>query len=143
MNEKYYFAYGSNMDRNQMSERCPKAEFVEVVKIPGYRFDLDIEGAATIKNDESSFVQGVLWTINEEDERSLDKCEGVAKSKYERKMITIETIKGTCNALVYISLRGSYQGCIRPDGYMNKILNAAKEFHFEADYIKLLESFPR
>lgn len=143
MNEKYYFAYGSNMDRKQMFERCPDAKFVEIVKLPGYRFDLDIKGAATIKSDESSFVQGIIWSINEDDERKLDKFEGVAIKCYEKKKIIIETIKGTCNASVYISLRGSYQGCIRPDGYMNKILNAAKKFHFEADYIKLLESFPR
>ena len=34
--EKHYFAYGSNMNLNQMAFRCPDAEVVEPVRLEGY-----------------------------------------------------------------------------------------------------------
>lgn len=39
--KKYYFAYGSNMDINQMKDRCPDAEFMNVAYLKGYRFVYD------------------------------------------------------------------------------------------------------
>ena len=32
-----YFAYGSNMNLNQMAFRCPDAEVVDTVRLEGYR----------------------------------------------------------------------------------------------------------
>lgn len=37
MKESYYFAYGSNMNLDQMAYRCPAASVVENVKLEGYR----------------------------------------------------------------------------------------------------------
>jgi hypothetical protein len=37
MKETYYFAYGSNMNLDQMAYRCPAAFVVENVKLDGYR----------------------------------------------------------------------------------------------------------
>lgn len=37
MKEIYYFAYGSNMNLDQMEYRCPDAEVVENVRLEGYR----------------------------------------------------------------------------------------------------------
>lgn len=37
MKESYYFAYGSNMNLDQMAYRCPAASVVEKVKLEGYR----------------------------------------------------------------------------------------------------------
>lgn len=34
--EKHYFAYGSNMNLNQMAFRCPDAEVVGPVRLEGY-----------------------------------------------------------------------------------------------------------
>lgn len=36
MKESYYFAYGSNMNLDQMAYRCPAASVVENVKLDGY-----------------------------------------------------------------------------------------------------------
>ena len=35
--ERYYFAYGSNMNLEQMKYRCPAAEVVENVRLEDYR----------------------------------------------------------------------------------------------------------
>ena len=37
MEERYYFAYGSNMNLEQMKYRCPAAEVVENVRLEDYR----------------------------------------------------------------------------------------------------------
>ena len=42
--EKLYFAYGSNMNLNQMAFRCPDAEVVESVRLEGYRLAFRTNG---------------------------------------------------------------------------------------------------
>ena len=37
MEDRYYFAYGSNMNLEQMKYRCPAAEVVENVRLENYR----------------------------------------------------------------------------------------------------------
>ena len=79
-NEKLYFAYGSNMNLNQMAFRCPDAEVVDTVRLEGYRLAFCMNGGgngvATIIPAEGSCVDGVLWRISEQDERHLDHYEG-------------------------------------------------------------------
>ena len=62
--EKLYFAYGSNMNLNQMAFRCPDAEVVESVRLEGYRLAFRTNGGgngvATILPEEGSYVDGVL-----------------------------------------------------------------------------------
>lgn len=71
--EKLYFAYGSNMNLNQMAFRCPDAEVVESVRLEGYRLAFRTNGGgngvATILPEEGSYVDGVLWRISERDEQ--------------------------------------------------------------------------
>ena len=78
--EKLYFAYGSNMNLNQMAFRCPDAEVVESVRLEGYRLAFRTNGGgngvATILPKEGSYVDGVLWRISERDEQHLDHYEG-------------------------------------------------------------------
>ena len=75
--EKLYFAYGSNMNLNQMAFRCPDAEVVESVRLEGYRLAFRTNGGgngvATILPEEGSYVDGVLWRISERDEQHLDR----------------------------------------------------------------------
>ena len=58
MKETYYFAYGSNMNLDQMAYRCPAAFVVENVKLDGYRLTFcgrgKGSGVATILPEEGS-----------------------------------------------------------------------------------------
>jgi len=80
LEKKLYFAYGSNMDLNQMAFRCPDAEVLETVRLEGYRLAFRSNGGnrgvATILPDPDSHVDGVLWEISPEDERNLNFYEG-------------------------------------------------------------------
>ena len=99
MYRKHYFAYGSNMDKEQMKHRCPDSKLIGVAILKGYRFVYDgysclRKGAvANIVKDESEKVFGVLYEISENDERELDCCEGYPNS-YDKKEVEVEDFKG-------------------------------------------------
>ncbi len=75
MEERYYFAYGSNMNLEQMKYRCPAAEVVEMsgLKIIGWHSgEAPGNGVATVLPEKGSCVEGVLWKITEACEKNLD-----------------------------------------------------------------------
>ena len=76
MSNQLYFAYGSNMNLNQMAFRCPDAEVIESVQVENYRLAFRGSGVATILPESGSRVEGVLWRVSADDERSLDCYEG-------------------------------------------------------------------
>lgn len=62
-----------------MRLRCPHAEVVEAVRLEGYRLSFcggNNNGVATVLLEDGSHVDGVLWRISEQDEKSLDYYEG-------------------------------------------------------------------
>ena len=56
MEDRYYFAYGSNMNLEQMKYRCPAAEVVENVRLENY---LEIISVFDIV-----FLSHITYTIN-------------------------------------------------------------------------------
>ena len=77
---KLYFAYGSNMNRDQMAKRCPDAQMMDIVRLEDYclafRMNGGGHGLATILPEPGSFVDGVLWRVSKWDEQNLDRYEG-------------------------------------------------------------------
>ena len=74
MKERYYFAYGSNLNQAQMLQRCPKASPVSRAVLGGWR--LYWQGVLTILKDPGAQVHGALWKTTPKCERSLDRYEG-------------------------------------------------------------------
>ena len=56
-----YIAYGSNMNRDQMSVRCPHAKPLGAYYLDGWR--LVFIGVADIIKDKDARVPIVLWTL--------------------------------------------------------------------------------
>ena len=75
---KYYLAYGSNLNVDQMKYRCPDAKPAAVTKIPNYRL-LFRRGFLTIEPQQGSSVPVVVWKISDRDEKNLDRYEGYPK----------------------------------------------------------------
>lgn len=97
-----YFAYGSNMWREQMDKRCPDHKFFGHGILKGYRWIISARGYANVIQSEGDVVHGVVCRINEEDEASLDKAEGVHNGSYRKEILPIEIEKTNYNCLVYI-----------------------------------------
>ena len=101
-----YFAYGSNINLNQMAVRCPDAKVVEPAVLENYellfRGNGSSFGVATIAPKEGSQVQGLLWKITPYCEMSLDIYEGYPRL-YEKQAITLCTKSGKqVQAMVYV-----------------------------------------
>ena len=106
LEKKLYFAYGSNMDLNQMAFRCPDAQALETVRLEGYRLAFRSNGGnrgvATILPDPDSHVDGVLWEISPEDERNLNFYEGFPRL-YRKQILTLENRLGKeLTAMAYV-----------------------------------------
>ena len=131
---KLYFAYGSNMDESQMAHRCPTAKLVGKARLNGYKFIINSRGVASIIKNADNFVEGIMWSVFPEDEKALDRYEGISSNFYFKTEITVESLQtGEQSAtIVYIASDNSF-GLPRP-GYQEKIIRAAEEFKFNTKY---------
>lgn len=94
-NEQLYFAYGSNINLEQMAWRCPGAEVFGPAVLEGYELlfrgnSRRGSGVATIAPKKGSRVYGLLWKITPGNEQSLDIYEGYP-SLYEKETLLVRT----------------------------------------------------
>ena len=75
MSRKEYFAYGSNLNFEQMAYRCPEATVVGTAKLDGYELAFR-RGYLTILPKEGASVEGLIWSVTDHDESQLDCYEG-------------------------------------------------------------------
>ena len=102
MENTLYFAYGSNINLGQMEYRCPDASVVGPVVLEGWELLFRRGGFATIAPKEGETVQGLLWSITPECERSLDRYEGYPRF-YDKKMVTVRDSEGrSLSVMAYI-----------------------------------------
>lgn len=89
MSERYYAAYGSNLNVDKMARRCPDAAVIGTTMIEGYEL-LYKEGWSgsylTIEPKADSQVPAAIWQISQEDERALDRYEGYPGLYYKKEM---------------------------------------------------------
>lgn len=136
-----YFAYGSNMDQEQMEKRCSGAKRIGKGILRGYKFALDEVGFATVTPQDGSIVEGVLWKISPANRDSLDIYEGVNSNCYRQSWLPVEDDNGeTTHALIYISERPENSGN-RRKGYLERVITAAKEQGLSEQYIKTIEKW--
>jgi len=77
-----YFAYGSNMNWQQMQERCPSARFFGVALLPDHKLAFTRKsikrgcGVADAVPTQGQKVWGVVYEVTDRDVIKLDKSEG-------------------------------------------------------------------
>ncbi|PRR84539.1 gamma-glutamylcyclotransferase family protein [Clostridium vincentii] len=120
---KLYGAYGSNMNLEQMSHRCPKAKVVGTGTLEGYKltFRGKYKGVANIEQCKDRTVPIVLWEITEDCETALDLYEGFP-NLYIKKQVEITVEGKPRKTLVYIMVR-KYRDMVAPptEYYFNAI----------------------
>lgn len=134
MEEKYYFAYGSNMNLDQMECRCPDAELVGKAVMKDYRLvfrgNRNGNGVASVVPDSGKEVQGLLWKITPRCEQSLDFYEGYPRL-YGKEEVKVQTKTGeVANVAVYI-MNEPYQSqpALPSDYYLKGILDGCRQNH--------------
>ncbi len=97
--KRYYIAYGSNLSESQMALRCPTAKIVGTSILKDWRLLFD--GPATIERYEGYQVPILIWDIQPEDEKSLDRYEGYPRY-YRKEMLKVEVNDKEIDAMVYV-----------------------------------------
>lgn len=137
-----YFAFASNIHIEQMAKRCPKSIFRGAAILPGYRWQINERGSANIVQSPADTVEGLVFSVTQEDVAQLDRYEGVAKGFYDRRSLPVQlaervagpwktcfvarrlkkrqvpnraTRQVTVDAFVYISLVYVFDGGIRAE----------------------------
>lgn len=97
-----YFAYGSNMQLDQIRERCPSARFVCAARLKGHRLAFTRLsknrqcGVADVVQSTGAEVWGTVFQIDETEIGVLDKSEGFrpgrqrTENAYERNEMHVE-----------------------------------------------------
>jgi hypothetical protein len=86
---RYYIAYGSNLNVEQMRMRCPHATVLGTATLKGWQ--LLFKGSKTgsyltIEECEGGSVPVAVWEVTESDEAALDRYEGFPTFYYKREM---------------------------------------------------------
>ena len=97
---RYYLAYGSNLNLEQMSFRCPDARAVGSAEIHGWQLAFR-RGYLTIEPADGSTVPVGIWEINDRDEKNLDRYEGFPKF-YRKEFLDVEFLGRSLPCMVYI-----------------------------------------
>lgn len=145
---KYYLAYGSNLNVEQMKYRCPDAKPAAVTKIPNYHL-LFRRGFLTIEPQPESSVPVVVWKISDRDEKSLDRYEGYPK--FYRKEIFPILLNGykdmdaykagqkavqekVGEAMVYI-MNGGFPAQQPSSSYLDTVRSGYAAFNIDINYL--------
>ena len=138
---RYYFAYGSNMAKEQMASRCPGSRLAGRARLLAHSFLINERGVASVAPAQGCVTQGLLWTVTPADEKILDGYEGVAGGHYLKKVVAVHPVDSSeaVQAVIYVA-SNNRPGVPRP-GYLEKIIPAACECGFPPEYVAELESW--
>src|SRR5512135_1695151 len=101
---KVYGAYGSNMNVQQMSLRCPQARVIGTGLLENYRLTFRGcgRGVANVERKRGRTVPIVLWDITKDDEQALDLYEGFPRL-YVKRVVEVVTSDGSVvRAMIYV-----------------------------------------
>jgi gamma-glutamylcyclotransferase (GGCT)/AIG2-like uncharacterized protein YtfP len=109
----YYFAYGTNLNRQQMRERCPDSRPLFTVTLPNYKLIFTgwsrrwRGGVASIKPFRGERVPGALYELSDTDLRRLDKHEGYPNECQRLNVGVIDEDGNMLDAVTYLSTKQS------------------------------------
>ena len=143
--KRYYIAYGSNLNVQQMRWRCPGARIIGTSELQDYR--LLFKGSKTgsyltVEPEKGCTVPVAVWEVTDQDELALDRYEGYPSFYYKTEM-TLD-VKGIRTgklrhrrAFVYIMREERPYG-IPTSSYLSICGQGYRFFGFPVD--KLLEA---
>ena len=133
INSHLYFAYGSNLDPEQMQWRCPDAIALGPALLENWAWRIGGRGYATVSPSPGHHVWGAIWNVSDADLASLDRYEGVAGGHYRREFVTVMAQNQPVELLLYIENYEDH-GSPRPD-YLERIIAGARWFDLPQAWI--------
>jgi hypothetical protein len=139
-----YAAYGSNMDPEQMLERCPHSPAAGTGWLNGWRLtfggeELGWDGSlAMVVPSPDSQVFVALYDLSPYDRSVLDYWEGADTGLYTKIKLRVSTLDADVLAWVYV-LDG-YEGGLPSARYLGLIAEAAQAAGAPDEYVAELRS---
>ncbi len=138
-----YFAYGSNMDLDQMKIRCPGSSVIGIGQLTHYTMAFTRwsrswkSGTADILPERGALVHGVLFNLTLEGLKKLDKFADYPNS-YLRQDVTVSCGEELLPSMTYVACR---QGVYLPSqSYLGKMVHGGMQNHLPEEYIDYLKS---
>ena len=135
-----YFAFGSNMSAKRMQERLGWSPSRFATILTDYEMSFNKHsndgGKANIMHSPGNIVEGILYSLNEEDLLILDKYEGVATKQYKRHEIEVRDHNKNSIAAVAYKALNTGKVAAPTEEYLNYILEG-KDFLSPEYYTKL------
>ena len=139
-----YAAYGSNLDPQQMADRCPHSPLRGTGWISGWRLTFGGEGwdgaLPTVVEEELSQVFVALYDVTDADEAALDVWESADSGLYRKIRLTIATLDGEQVAWVYVL--NDFEGGTPSARTIGLLSDAAEAAGAPDDYVRELRSRP-
>jgi gamma-glutamylcyclotransferase (GGCT)/AIG2-like uncharacterized protein YtfP len=142
MRRVHYFAYGSNLDEEQMRARCPSSSALFPARLLHHRLEFTHfstrwrGGAADVVPHFGGAVWGLVYELDEVDLVRLDRMEG----GYER--VLLDVLDGSEVARRVATYTVRRKGTFRPTPvYLEKMLGSATSRGFPVEYVDYLRSF--
>lgn len=141
MKERLYAAYGSNINLEQMSERCPTARVMGKSKITGYKLVFrghKSSAVASIEPQKGKVVPVLVWSVSPADEAALDVYEGWP-ILYRKEIFKVNLNGKQTQVFLYVMNDG------RPKGvpgcyYYSLIFDGYKAAGFDLDILRTAAS---
>lgn len=153
-----YFAYGSNLDPEQMRKRCPGHHVVGLAELRDHRVTFPLTshdwggGVAGLAVAHGESVWGVVYELTPEDLAALDRYEhfvgpGNQHNLYDRETVSVQLVRAD---------DGSFPRRLRPwtylprsanpsppsRRYLDAIVEGARHHRLPDDYVARLAATP-
>jgi gamma-glutamylcyclotransferase (GGCT)/AIG2-like uncharacterized protein YtfP len=126
-----YFAYGMNTNRSGMAQRCPGALSLGHARLIDYSFRFAHH--ADVVKSKSSFVDGVLWVIDNYHLVSLDGLEGYP-FYYNRRKLRVAHNDRIVMAETYYMQPGNLDA-LPSQHYFDMVVEGYKEHNVPLDQL--------
>jgi cation transport regulator ChaC len=150
MGDFWYFAYGSNLDPDQIAKRTNHAGEIKLCWVEGYKINfnkrsMDGTGKANITPQAGGKVWGVMYQCDERFLSEMDMYEGVSGGHYVRIHLLVQcTGEPDVNAITYTAGQSFIAESLFPsNAYLDTILRGARHHGFPAHYISEIEKAAR
>ncbi len=127
---KLYVAYGSNLNKVQMAERCPDARAIATGEL--INWELIYRGSKTgaycsVQKKNGKTVPVALWQISKRDESRLDTYEGFPRF-YQKQNVYVALEDGSqVKAMIY-TMRSDAKPGLPSRSYVDTVLQGYIDF---------------
>lgn len=139
-----YAAYGSNLDPQQMAQRCPHSPLRGTGWIAGWRIAFGGDGwdgaLPTLVEDAGSQVFVALYEVTDADEAALDSWESADSGLYRKVRVRVATLDGEQTAWVYVL--NDFEGGLPSARTVGILADAAETAGAPRDYVAELRGRP-